>query len=141
MKDELFFDTNILCYAYDSGEPLKRKICEKLVEQAFKGEITGVISNQVLAELFNALTRRLDVAVETAKIITQSLILSRQWHKIDYNSNTVDRALEHADLFNAPFLDVLISETMKENGITEIVTENERDFNKISGIKIRNPFL
>ncbi len=140
MKDELFFDTNILCYAYDSTEPSKRKACEELVEQVFKGEVLGVISNQVLVELFNAYTRKLGVPQDKAIVIVKSLTVSENWRKIDYNHNTVDRALGRSEAFGAPFLDVLISETMKENGITEIITENERDFSRIPGIIVRNPF-
>lgn len=35
---------------------------------------------------------------------------------------------------------VVNAQTMKENGITEIITENEADFHNIPGIKITNPF-
>jgi predicted nucleic acid-binding protein len=139
MKDELFFDTNILCYAYDATEPSKRKVCEKLVEQGLRGEIKGVISNQVLVELFNACTRKLGVPTYQTNIIVKSLILSKHWRKIDYNYNTVDKALNNSELFRAPFLDVLMTETMKENGIVEIITENEKDFSRIPGIKVTNP--
>lgn len=140
MKDELFFDTNILCYAYDATEPSKRKVCGKLVEQGLRGEIKGAVSNQVLVELFNACTRKLGVPTDQTNIIVKSLILSKYWRKIDYNHKTVDKALDNSELFRAPFLDVLITETMKENGITEIVTENEKDFGRIPGIKVTNPF-
>jgi len=29
---------------------------------------------------------------------------------------------------------------MKENGMEEIITENEKDFEKIEGLKVNNPF-
>src|SRR5271170_5313406 len=140
MRDELFFDTNILFYAYDATEPSKRRVCEKLVKQALKGEINGVVSNQVLVELFNACTRKLGVPVDQANIIVKSLIVSKHWRKIDYSSITVNRALGNSELFKTPFLDVLMSETMKENGITQIITENEKHLSRIPGIKIINPF-
>ncbi len=52
---------------------------------------------------------------------------------------TVKAALEISKAFRAPFLDSLIAETMKENGINQIITENENDFIRIPGIKIKNP--
>jgi predicted nucleic acid-binding protein len=140
MSDELFFDTNILCYAYDNSEPSKRAVCQRLVERALMGEIKGVISNQILVELFNACTRNLGVPLDQANIIVRSLIISKHWRKVDYDYNTVDKALNHSASFKTPFLDVLISETMKENGITTILTENEKDFCRIPGIKVINPF-
>ncbi len=139
MKDELFFDTNIICYAHDFTERQKRMICGGLFQRVLDGEIIGVVSNQVLVELFNSLTRKLDVPSNKAVIIVRSLILSQNWKKINYDCETLDRALKNSEEFKTPFLDTLISETMKENGITEIITENERDFNKIPGIKVTNP--
>ena len=69
MKDDPFYDTNILFYAYDLNEPVKRKICKKIVEDVFLGKKKGIISNQVLVELYNAMTRKLDVSEHSAMVI------------------------------------------------------------------------
>jgi predicted nucleic acid-binding protein len=140
MKDELFFDSNIICYAYDLAEPSKREKCLSLVKGVFEGYTTGVISNQVLVEIFNALTRKLGVPTSKANVIVRSFIVSKQWYKLDYSHKTLSRALENSQSFNAPFLDVLISETMKENNISRIITENAKDFTRIPGIIVINPF-
>ncbi len=140
MKDEIFYDTNVLYYAYDLSEPEKRNTCKLLISKVFMGEAKGVISNQILVELYNALTRKLDVKSNTAKVIVESFITSTNWLKISYNHITVQAALDTSKAFRAPFLDSLITETMKENGLTQITTENEKDFARIPGIKIHNPF-
>lgn len=139
MKDRIFFDTNIICYAYDATEPAKRRICEQLLEKVYKGETAGVVSNQVLGELFNAVITKLDVPLDKAKVIVRSIALSRMWEKINYDYNTVDKALMAFNDIKAPFWDFLIAETMKENNITEIITENEDDFANIPGIRVTNP--
>ena len=139
MKDEIFYDTNVLYYAYDLSEPEKRKVCKALLTKVFIGETSGVISNQILVELYNSLTRKLGVKSHTAKVIVDSFITSPNWRKISYNHKTVKAALETSKAFRAPFLDALIIETMKENGMNQITTENEKDFSRIPGIKIRNP--
>ncbi len=139
MKDEIFYDTNVLYYAYDLSEPEKRKTCKSLISKVFMGETKGVISNQVLVELYNALTRKLGVKSDTAKVIVDAFITSPNWQKISYNHMTVKAALSTCKAFGAPFLDSLITETMKENGIDQIITENEKDFTRIPGIKIKNP--
>ena len=140
MTDEVLFDTNILCYAYDSSEPTKREKSEELVEQALQGRIRGVVSNQILVELFNTLTRKMGVTDEKARIIVKTLIASEYLKKIEYTHETMNKALNNLDLSGAPFLDILIAETMKENGIKRIITENERDFGRIRGIEVINPF-
>ncbi len=141
MKDEFFFDTNVLCYAYDLSEPEKREVCMIFVKKVFSGEVKGVISNQILVELFNALTRRLGVKTDTAKIIVESYVTSPKWLKISYNHLTVKTALSISKIYKTPFLDTLIAETMKENGIIKIMTENEKDFIRIPGIAISSPFV
>jgi len=140
MKDRVFFDTNIICYAFDSSEPSKRKVCERLIERVYKEEILGVISNQVLVETYNVLTRKFGISTTTTRDIMKSLTTSKNWYRINYNSNTVNRAIDDLERFQVSFLDLLIAETMKENLINEIITENVKDFEKISGIKAINPF-
>ncbi len=140
MNDRVFFDTNIICYAFDLKEPTKREICKKLVKQVMKGESAATVSNQVLGEIFNASIKKLGLTTDKAKIIVQTIIDSEKWHKVDYTHSTVNNAVEKFEQLKIPFWDSVIVETMKENGISEIITENERDFDMIPGIKVRNPF-
>ena len=139
MEDEIFYDTNVLYYAYDLPEPEKRKNYKSLVSKVFLGYAKGVISNQILVELYTALTRKLGVESDTARVIVDSFITSENWRKVSYSNMTVKAALEISKAFRAPFLDSLIAETMKENGINQIITENEKDFIRIPGIKLKNP--
>jgi predicted nucleic acid-binding protein len=142
MKDEVFYDTTILVYAHDEHEPRKRGVCRASVESVFNGETLGIISNQVLAELFSVLTTKMNISlqVDVAEKIVLAFIESPNWIKINYDHETVKRAILTAKLNKVPFWDALITETMKENGIVKIITENERDFKKIPGINVINPF-
>ncbi len=139
MIDEPFIDTNILCYAYDLSEPTKRRVCKQIVEKVFSGENKGVVSIQVLVELYNALTQKLGVEIDSARIIVESIIASENWLKIRYDENSIKSALRSSSAFDSSFLDTLIAETMKENGVSQIITENVKDFKRIPGIKISNP--
>ena len=140
MKDLLFLDTNIICYAFDLAEPTKRKACQKILEKAFSGEISGAVSNQVLGEAFNASVTKIRIPASKAAIMIKSLIASEKLEKVNYSHNTINRAVSNFETFGVPFWDLVIAETMKENGISKIVTENEKDFRKIPGIEIINPF-
>jgi predicted nucleic acid-binding protein len=140
MKDKIFFDTNIICYAFDLNEVFKRGTCEKLIKRVLNGEIIGVVSNQVLGELFNAATGKLGVDPDKARILVQAIITSEKWEKVNYTYETINRAVEKFEHAEIPFWDLVIAETLKENGIKEIITENERDFRGVPGIKITNPF-
>jgi predicted nucleic acid-binding protein len=50
------------------------------------------------------------------------------------------RAIELVESTGAPYWDALIAACMLENRIHAIVTENERDFKKIPGLSVKNPF-
>ncbi len=138
-KDEALFDTSVLVYAYDKTELEKREICSKLVKEVFDKEKVGYISNQILAELYFVLTEKKGVSTEDAKTIVLNFIESDSWIKVNYDTETVKRTVNSSKTTDAIFWDILIAETMEENGIEKIYTENEKDFKKIPGIKVINP--
>ncbi|HZX20634.1 MAG TPA: PIN domain-containing protein [archaeon] len=141
MKDEFFVDTNILVYAFDESEPAKRKTAKRIVEEATSGKVKGVVSNQVLGELYNALTRKIEKPIDTryAQIIVNGILDSKNWGKVDYKSITVSKAIETSINEKKPFWDSVLIETMLENKIYTLITENTADFSNPK-IKIVNPF-
>lgn len=78
--------------------------------------------------------------VEQAESIVQEILGSEKWCVLDRQKDTVLHAIELVKLHRAPFWDALIVACMLEHGIHTIVTENERDFKKIPGITVVNPF-
>ena len=77
---------------------------------------------------------------EKARILVQTIITSEKWEKVNYTYETINRATERFEQLGIPFWDLVIAETLKENDLNEIITENERDFRRVPGIKINNPF-
>jgi len=137
------FDTNILVYAYNTYEAEKRKKCLPLVESVFNGETKGQITNQILGELFHVLAENMKNPFnsEEAKKIVDSFITSNNWDKFNYDYKTVKKATTYVKDYKIHFWDALIVATMVENNISSIYTENEKDFKKIPGINVINPFL
>ena len=141
MDNEFFVDTNILVYAFDESEKQKRAIAKKIVEETIQGSNKAFISNQVLAELFVALTQKIQnpVEKEKAQIIVNGFIDSIHWKKINYNANTVSKAMETSSKEKMHFWDAVVIETMLENKVYTILTENTKHFN-LKCIKAINPF-
>lgn len=129
-------DTNILVYAFDTAYPQKRKICSELLTEIFEGEKEGAVTNQILAEFANAVTQKIEKPLsrdETLAII-QTIINSPNWEVFDYTGETVAKALSSQQ----PFWDALITATLQENNVKEIITENTKDF-KNTGLIVHNP--
>lgn len=130
-------DTNILVYAFDIAYLEKRSICKEIIEEIFSGKQKGVVTNQILAEFVNVVTRKIEkpLSEDSAKAIIGSIISSENWKIYNYTSTTILNSLP----CNGSFWDFLIVQTLKENGINIIVTENVKDFSGF-GIKVINPF-
>ncbi len=141
MNDEFFVDTNILVYAFDVSEKQKRQIAKNIVEDITKGRKKGVISNQILGELFIVLTNKITNPLneENAQIIVNGIIDSVNWKKVNYTTSTIHQAMDTVIKEKRPFWDTIITETMLENKIYVILTENTKDF-KSKNITAHNPF-
>ncbi|GEM_PF-373974 len=141
MSGEVFVDTNILVYAFDESEKGKRPAAKQIILDITTGKMEGVISSQTLGELFNALTRKIEVPVRPsdAQTIVAGLADSANWKKINYNEKTVKKAAENSANTGTPFWDALIIETMLENKAYTILTENTKHFQS-GHIRAINPF-
>ena len=141
MSDSYFFDTDILAYAFDRSDPTKWKTASALVKGGFE-DGGGVLSNQVLAELFVVLTQKVSRPVprEEAAGKAKSFANSGSWTKVSYTSGTVAKAAQDSAAMPNHFWDLLIAETMKEAGVKRVYTENLKDFAGIPWVEAVNPF-
>ena len=134
-------DTNVLVQAYTVSDEKKHESALALVEQVWKGE-EATTTLQNLCEFFFVVTRKVakPIPSSAAEAIVKAIMASSQWQVIDRSSETLFRAIDLVKLYHAPFWDALIAACMLEHGVHTIVTENERDFKRIPGISVINPF-
>ena len=138
----IFFDTNILAYSLDKTDEAKHKRAVDLMESVFDGKLVGYVSNQVLAELYRVLTRKVKtpLAESDAKTFILGIVESNNWVKLNYSAQTLKLAMELSSQSAVSIWDAIISATMLENSLSSLYTENTKDFEKIAGIKAVNPF-
>ena len=137
MTERFLIDTNILVYAFTNIDSKKQKNAKEIIYKA-RDLGVGYISKQNIIELINT-NRKFSKNLsnkELDKIITglESLKI------IDYNTTTIKKALDIQTQTNISFFDSLIIQTMIENNIYLIYTENEKDFRKTKQISVINPF-
>ena len=132
-------DSTILVYAYDNSDPKKHEIAKEVVKKLEENG-DGVLSIQNLAEFSRALTEKAKPPRPYHEVRRYILQLESVYTIITYGSNTVAEALHIASNYNLHFYDALIAATMEEGFISEIVTENTKDFRKVPNIVITNPF-
>lgn len=142
MRDESFVDTSILVYIFDSTDSRKHSIGLEFLGQVDKVEMHPFLSNQILGELYNVLTKKIASPMQAGQAaeIVKGFIDSHKWNKLNYTYATVGKALLLSSAYKIPIWDSVIAETMKENSITTILTENTKHFDGIPGIKAINLF-
>lgn len=138
-KELQLVDSNILVYAYDSTEGKKYETAKEFVKEMWAGE-NGVLSIQNLAEFYSTVTKKIKNPLEIDKAKQIVLDYIDGFEIIQYDEKTIIGAINTHAIYKISFWDALIVATMEENSIDTIITENEKDFKKITWIKVINPF-
>lgn len=140
MQDKLI-DTNILVYAYDTSEGEKHEISRTLLREIWK-EGGGVVCLQNLMEFFVVITKKVEnpIDIKKAKIIVEDFLKSDNWRVFGRDADIFLKAVDLVSEHEIHLWDAMIAACMKENDLTEIVTENKKDFGKIPDIKVTIPF-
>jgi len=138
MSYKVFFDTNILVYAFDLGSPKKNEQAKELISRWMP---TGrmVISTQVLQELFVVLTKKLEpkLSADHAGEVIESL-LGVEVKVVE--TNTIIEAIKISKENAISFWDALIISSAFDSKCKILFTEDLNRGQIIAGVKIENPF-
>jgi predicted nucleic acid-binding protein len=132
-------DTNVLVYAYDPSDGVKREraiaVLERLVAQG-----TGALSAQVLGEFFVTVTRKVAVPLTLAEAERSVTSYVRSWPVFDLTEVTVLEAVRGAARHGLSYWDALIWAAAKLEGVANVLTEDFQDGALIEGVRFRDPF-
>ena len=138
MNDKIFFDSNILIYAYDTRDSTKQNRAQELLLKATQSQ-TGVLSAQVLGEFFVVVTRKIPqpmTSSEAAEVIAELGTLEVMW--LDFS--LVQRAIVTQQKYGTSYWDSLIISAAERAGCVRILSEDLNHGQLYHGIEIQNPF-
>ena len=133
-----FVDTNVLAYAHDRSEPARQSVAQAVLEQLWVDR-TGVLSTQVLQELYVVATRKLDPPMRRAAA-RELVALYGEWPVVQVDVALVVSASELEERHTLSFWDALIVEAARRAGATRLLTEDLQHGRRIGGVSIENPF-
>ena len=138
---EKLIDTNVLVHAYVLLDPKKQASAREVILPIWQ-QGRGLTTVQNLCEFIFVATRKVKqpMAPDLAGSIVREFFRSPKWRVLDRGEETVVQAVELVKQHRIPFWDALIAACMLEHHVNVIVTENERDFKRIPGITVNNPF-
>jgi predicted nucleic acid-binding protein len=139
MSAELtFLDTNVLVYAYDSGEPEKAGIAKRLLSEVDPGEF--VLSTQVLSEFYVTVTRKLKRALDGPSA-AQAVDLLSLLNVVSVDVEVVKAAARISEASQISYWDGLIVAAAAAAGCGRVLSEDMNDGQVIAGVRVENPFV
>jgi predicted nucleic acid-binding protein len=131
-----FFDSNILIYADDNGEPERQRIARELIEKYF-GAGLGVVSVQVLQEYFNVVTKKQKLDASIARVKVE--LLSKFVAHITLPEDVL-LAIDLFRLHRLSFWDSMLVRSAKQAECKILFSEDMQNGRIIDGLQIINPF-
>jgi predicted nucleic acid-binding protein len=137
MTERSFVDTNVLVYRFDHGEPAKRAVAKRLLDNAVPGSL--VISTQVLQEFYVVTTRKLarplrpDQASEAVEHLSALPVVGA-------DADFVRSGIDLSQTTGLSLWDALIVQAAAEARCDRILSEDLQDGTTIQGVRVDNPF-
>jgi predicted nucleic acid-binding protein len=140
MTVNFLVDTNVLVYAYDRTEPVKQRRAVALLRQMpYRG--VGAISTQILAEFYNAITRRLKEKLSAAEAYERLQNLEQSWPIVNITPAIVLEAARGVQQYQFGFWDALIWATAKLNQIPVVLSADFNVGGAIEAVRFVNPLV
>ena len=133
-----FFDTNILIYAVDHTDPIKRRKAGELLERE-AGAGDAIFSTQVLQEFYSASTLKLKRPLN--KLVAEEIVeelITLPVKQVDIS--IILAAIKRNQTGQVSSWDALIIETALRAGARILWSEDLQHDREIDVLKIQNPF-
>ena len=137
-RQRTFIDTNVLVYAHDASDPRKHAVARDLVSELW-ADRSGVVSSQVLQELYVVMTRKLDPPMSRSDA-RELVALYATWHLVAVDAELILDAALLEDRQGFSFWDALIVEAARRAGAARLVSEDLRNGRDLDGVAVENPF-
>lgn len=139
MNGRVFLDTNVLVYAYDQSEPKKQKQALIVLDNLINAR-SGVISTQVLAEFFVAVTRKITSPLTVDQAYQRLVNYSQACTVVDLTGLVTLEAARGVRDYQFNFWDAQIWASARLNQISVLFSEDFSSGSVIEGVRFVNPF-
>jgi predicted nucleic acid-binding protein len=134
----IFFDTNVLVYAVDAGDPARQEIAIDRFARAVKDD-TVMLSTQVLQEFYNITTRKLKPPLSAREAAGQLSQLCA-FEVVGSTADSVLAAVELAHKHRLQWWDALILEAAIRGNADLLVSQDGQHGQRFGRLVIENPF-
>lgn len=137
--NEIFLDTNVLLYAVDDKDLVKRDRARQWLAACWQKRC-GRLSTQVLNE-FYANVRKKFVSALSAGDARAEVRRYQHWRPWVIDHPTIETAWAVESRYGLNYWDALMVAAAQQQGCTLLLTEDLQHDQQIDGVRIVNPFL
>ena len=128
-------DTNILVYAMDRDAGERHILAMEVLDQAVESDC--ILTTQALGEFFHVVTRKNGMpAKDAAQQVHDWMAL---FPTVAASPTTVSTAMSLVMEHSFSFWDALLIATVKEAGVSHLLTEDMQDGRSVLGVWLINP--
>jgi predicted nucleic acid-binding protein len=138
-RQDFLVDTNVLIYVYDASSPEKRRRAMEVMDRLFDSG-RGSLSVQVLGEFYTNVTRKPLLPLTRNQAHDSSIRLTRSWPIWGLTERIFVNAIQGVAAHSLSYWDALLWATAGENGVSNILTEDQQHSRIVGGIRYLNPF-
>lgn len=133
----IFIDTSIFAYALVSSDPEKQLLARQHLGRLERSS-EGVVSTQVIQELYHVLTRKHGVDPTNALGLLSG---TQGFQPFEVTRYCIYRAVKLSEIHKLSFGHALVISSAISAGCETVLTEDLNHGPMIEGIQIRNPFV
>jgi predicted nucleic acid-binding protein len=139
MTAPCFVDANVLVYAHNPAEPLKRDVALALLSRLW-ADFSGRTSVQALNEFYTVITRKLSARMsqDDAWIEVEEYL---RWSPQQLDSGILQRARHIEARYKLSWWDSLVVAAAQQQGCALLYTEDLQHGAIFDGVKVVNPFF
>ena len=134
-----FFDTNVLVYCMDAGDPVRQSRAIERFARACEQD-TVVLSTQVLQEFFVITTRKLKPPLLPAEALPPMARLSN-FDVLGSRARSLLASVRLAQRYRLQWWDALILEAALRSGADLLVAEDGQHGQRFGKLTLENPFI
>ena len=134
-----FFDTNVLVYCMDAGDPVRQARAIERFARACEQD-TVVLSTQVLQEFYAITTRKLKPPLSPLEAMAQVERLAN-FEVMGSNAASILESIRLTQRHRLQWWDALILEAALRSGADLLVTEDGQHGQRFGKLTLENPFL
>ena len=137
MSDSTFVDTNVLVYAVDNSEPVKRDLARRSLGSKRYGKL--VVSAQILGEFYVTVTRKLAQPITEEKA-SEALDWLALLTVVPIDATLVMHGTQISRSAQLSYWDGLVVAAATRGGCQRLLSEDLNDGQQIGSVRVENPF-